>query len=153
MLAPDGYQLLAYLGHGGFGTVHLVKGSETGAQCAMKVIINNSEPEARSVTREAEILKGLHHPNVVGLIEAQRHDSTVYLILEYCEMKDLYQYLSNPDLATSGVSPRQAAYWLLDLAAGIHVSTVECIMMHIPAMNADIVLHRRVNHMNKVTAQ
>ena len=81
--------------------------------------------EAIGVLKEADLLKDLHHPNVVSLIAAPRLDFMVYLILEYCEKKDLSYHLANLDVAGSSVSPKQAVNWLLDLAAGIHVSTAE----------------------------
>jgi serine/threonine protein kinase len=127
MLVPAGYQLLGYLGHGGFGTVHLVRGPGSGPQYAMKVIINTNDNEARDVMKEANLLKDLRHPNIVSLVAAPQHDFIVYLILEYCEKKDLYHYLNNLDLAGSSVSQKQTVSWLQDLAAGIHVSTAECV--------------------------
>jgi calcium-dependent protein kinase len=36
----------------------------------------------------------LDHPNVIKLFDAYESNSTIYLVIEYCEGGDLYQKLS-----------------------------------------------------------
>jgi len=65
------YQFLAKCGHGVFGEVYKAT-DDSGNEFAIKIIPRNklrSNPESKAKMNEIEVLKDLHHPNIVHLCE------------------------------------------------------------------------------------
>jgi serine/threonine-protein kinase ULK/ATG1 len=46
---------------------------------------------------EIEILKGLHHPHIVALIDCRESASHIHLVMEYCELGDLSYLIKKRD--------------------------------------------------------
>lgn len=46
---------------------------------------------------EIEILKGLHHPHIVALIDCRETASHIHLVMEYCELGDLSYFIKKRD--------------------------------------------------------
>lgn len=46
---------------------------------------------------EIEILKGLHHPHIVALIDCRESASHIHLMMEYCELGDLSYFIKKRD--------------------------------------------------------
>lgn len=46
---------------------------------------------------EIEILKGLHHPHIVALIDCRESTSHIHLVMEYCELGDLSYFIKKRD--------------------------------------------------------
>lgn len=85
------------IGKGSYGEVYLVKHKLTEVIRAMKVIDKNNEEEELSdeeILNEINILKKIDHPNIVKLFEFYSNKSTYYLILEFCEGGNLYQFVN-----------------------------------------------------------
>src|SRR5262249_44480292 len=64
------------LGSGAMGTVYQARYTKTGARVALKVIglaLTGNEASLARFEREANILKQLHHPNIVRFYGAGRH--------------------------------------------------------------------------------
>ncbi len=86
-LPPDipGYELLAPLGRGGMGVVHLAKRTADGAAVAVKIIKSECLPSDREVQRflrEAQILCALQHPNIVRFHQFGRCDEQFYIVMD-----------------------------------------------------------------------
>ncbi|CAD7974342.1 unnamed protein product [Amoebophrya sp. A25] len=99
------------LGEGTYGEVYKVKNAETGEILAMKRMKLQDEEEGVPSTaiREVAILKELHHPNVVKLLDVCCTQNKLLLIFEYVE-SDLKKYMRKngsgplpPDTAKSFV--------------------------------------------------
>ena len=46
---------------------------------------------------EIEILKGLHHPHIVALIDCRESPTHIHLVMEYCELGDLSYFIKKRD--------------------------------------------------------
>jgi serine/threonine-protein kinase ULK/ATG1 len=46
---------------------------------------------------EIEILKGLHHPHIVALIDCRESQTHIHLVMEYCELGDLSYFIKKRD--------------------------------------------------------
>ncbi|GAA5977680.1 hypothetical protein JCM11641_001376 [Rhodosporidiobolus odoratus] len=103
------YRLAEKLGQGAFGSVYRVSlphsrsveftqadpasanrpsiARTTGETCAVKQIDLSHIPKSElpDIMSEIDLLKNLHHPNIVQYRGYARTDSALYIILEYCE--------------------------------------------------------------------
>ena len=90
------------IGKGAYGEVYLVKHNITGTIRAMKVIAKNNEEEQltdEEILNEINILKKIDHPNIVKILEFYSNKSKYYLILEFCEGGNLYEFLDENKLS------------------------------------------------------
>ena len=81
------YDLIARLGRGGMGVVDLAR-DEQGNKVALKrLTLQGSASEiARSrerLLREADVLRKLHHPNVVRLLDVIDEGDEIVLVMPY----------------------------------------------------------------------
>ncbi|KAK9373461.1 kinase-like domain-containing protein [Lipomyces chichibuensis] len=97
------------LGRGSSGRVRLAKHAETGRLAAVKIVpksANFDESDDKSgkkgkdaaglpygIEREVIIMKLIEHPNVMGLYDVWENRGELYLILEYVEGGELFDYL------------------------------------------------------------
>ncbi|KAG0672144.1 hypothetical protein C6P43_002234 [Kluyveromyces marxianus] len=87
------------LGKGSSGRVRLAKNMETGKLSAIKIVpkkyvrSNQSKQLPYGIEREIIIMKLISHPNVMGLYEVWENKSELYLVLEYVEGGELFDYL------------------------------------------------------------
>ena len=82
------------LGEGTYGVVYKCKVKETNELVALKKIRLENEDEGIPSTsiREISILKQLHHPNIVNLVDLIHGEKKLYLVFEYMNY-DLKKYL------------------------------------------------------------
>ena len=98
------YTKIKQLGKGAFGEVFLVKHNVTGIIRAMKIIDKNSaelkdeELSDEEILNEINILKKIDHPNIMKIFEFYNTESTYYLIIEFCEGGDLYNFVNDNQL-------------------------------------------------------
>ncbi|CDH54575.1 serine threonine protein kinase [Lichtheimia corymbifera JMRC:FSU:9682] len=114
------YVLLSKIGQGSFATVDLFQ-CITGQVVAIKAVLRNKLTKKLQVNLESEIniLKTVHHPHIVGLIECQKTEGHIYLVMEYCSMGDLAQYIKRkrPSKGTrGGLSEHFVRHFLKQLA-------------------------------------
>ncbi|KAK9452879.1 kinase-like domain-containing protein, partial [Dipodascopsis uninucleata] len=97
------------LGRGSSGRVRLAKHNLTGKLAAVKIVPksivfddNDSNSHRRirdgagmpyGIEREVVIMKLIEHPNVMGLYDVWENHGELYLILEYVEGGELFDYL------------------------------------------------------------
>lgn len=90
------FKILEMIGKGSFGEVYLVENIKSRQKYAMKVLNKNkilSQNIVRYVITERNVLSSINHPFIVRLYYAFQTDDFLYLILEYCEGRDLCHYL------------------------------------------------------------
>ena len=90
------YLLLSTIGRGTFSKVKLGLHLPTKQKVAIKILDKekiNDEADIERIRREIHILSILRHPNIVQLYETINSDNTIYIIMEYIEGKDLFQYI------------------------------------------------------------
>ncbi len=92
----ESFKILECLGKGSFGEVYLVELLSNSKKYAMKVLCKSkilSQNIIRYVVTERNVLSNIRHPYIVQLYYAFQTSEFLYLILEYCEGKDLCYHL------------------------------------------------------------
>lgn len=91
------YEMGVVLGEGAFSKVRLGVDTVTKAEVAVKIVnqslIQNMKDMER-VIREIHVLKNIKHPNIIRLYEAIDKGTHVYLVMEYAEGGELYEYIA-----------------------------------------------------------
>lgn len=85
MPASEVYTIQRELGKGAFGIVEEVEHIETKKRFAMKTVTFASGSKRSEFEKEIDILRGLHHPNIVRMVETFEDDHHFYIIMELCE--------------------------------------------------------------------
>lgn len=128
------YEITEILGFGGFGEVRLAKHLLTGDKVAIKIInkeklknenatvskekednVNESDSLYEKFNNEINILKILQHPSIIKLIEIIESKTSFYLVMEYCENKDIYEYIVDNDK----LSENEAGLFFLQILDGV----------------------------------
>jgi MAP/microtubule affinity-regulating kinase len=89
------YKLLKTIGKGNFARVMLAKHLPTSSEVAIK-IIDKTQLNANSLdklSREVSIMSKLNHPNIVKLYEVIETEKTLYLVMEYINNGEVFEYL------------------------------------------------------------
>ncbi|MCS3779994.1 serine/threonine-protein kinase [Tsukamurella ocularis] len=92
----SGYRVVRRLGAGGMGEVFLVEHPRLPRQDALKLLgpqLGDDPSFATRFLREADILAGLRHPNIVTIHDRGEYDGRLWLAMEYVEGEDAAQYL------------------------------------------------------------
>ncbi len=83
-----GYQLEEEIGHGSMGVVYRGKQIALGREVAIKVLPMGLARDASYVARfirEAQIIAGLNHPNIVHIYDAGQQNKLLYFVMEYVQ--------------------------------------------------------------------
>ena len=90
------YLLLSTIGRGTFSKVKLGIHIPTKQKVAIKILDKEKiidESDIERIRREIHILSILRHPNIVQLYETITSNNNIYIIMEYVEGKDLFQFI------------------------------------------------------------
>lgn len=83
------------IGKGNFGKVMLARHMSTNCEVAIKIIdktqLNTNSLE--KLFREMSIMKLLNHPNIIKLFEVIETEKTLYLVMEYVNNGEVFEYL------------------------------------------------------------
>jgi len=83
-----GYQLEEEVGHGSMGVVYRGKQIALGREVAIKVLPKALARDLSYVARfirEAQIIAGLNHPNIVQIYDAGQQNKLLYFVMEYIQ--------------------------------------------------------------------
>nr|XP_020477902.1 cyclin-dependent kinase 14 isoform X3 [Monopterus albus] len=112
----DSYEKLEKLGEGSYATVYKGKSKVNGKLVALKVIrLQEEEGTPFTAIREASLLKGLKHANIVLLHDIIHTKETLTLVFEYVHT-DLCQYI---DKHPGGLHPDNVKLFLYQLLRGL----------------------------------
>uniref|UniRef100_A0A8B9H2B4 Cyclin-dependent kinase 14 n=2 Tax=Astyanax mexicanus TaxID=7994 RepID=A0A8B9H2B4_ASTMX len=112
----DSYEKLEKLGEGSYATVYKGKSKVNGKLVALKVIrLQEEEGTPFTAIREASLLKGLKHSNIVLLHDIIHTKETLTLVFEYVHT-DLCQYM---DKHPGGLHPDNVRLFLFQLLRGL----------------------------------
>ena len=84
------------LGKGTFGKVKLATHIPTGEKVAIKILEKDrivDVADVERVSREIHILKLIRHPNIIQLFEIIETPKHLFLIMEYMENGELFDYI------------------------------------------------------------
>uniref|UniRef100_K7GGZ5 non-specific serine/threonine protein kinase n=1 Tax=Pelodiscus sinensis TaxID=13735 RepID=K7GGZ5_PELSI len=91
------YHVLEMIGEGSFGRVYKGRRKYSAqVRVALKFIpkVGRSEKELKNLQREIEIMRGLHHPNIVQMLDSFETDKEVVVVTDYAE-GELFQILED----------------------------------------------------------
>lgn len=87
----DSYRLsITKLGEGACATVSMGVHKPTGAKRAVKKTSKGDSEHVKRIVQEIDILKFVDHPNIIKLCETFENRQHVYLVMELCEGKELF---------------------------------------------------------------
>lgn len=91
------YRVIRPLGEGTTAKVKLAQDTETGTLVAIKIIKKSAfevKPDLqRKIHREIALMRVLDHPHLIKLIEVLESPHHMYIVLEYAEHGELFDYL------------------------------------------------------------
>ena len=91
------YVITKTLGKGTFGKVKLAHNiNNTKEKYACKILLKSNikdEDDYIRCKREMEILKRMHHVNVVRIYEIISTNTTYFIIMDYCAKGELFNYI------------------------------------------------------------
>ena len=112
-----GYEVEALLGRGGMGVVYKARHLRLNRPVALKMLLVGAfaiRAERQRFAREAELVAGLRHPNLVQIYEVGDLDGLPYFTMEYLEGGSLAGKLAGTPLP-----PREAAALSATLAGAV----------------------------------
>lgn len=118
------YRIEARVGAGGMGVVFRARDAQ-GTRVAIKLLRQEAARERSRFRREAELLRGISHPNVVRYLDHGVTDEGVdYLVMEWLEGRDLAARLAQ------GPLPAEGALRLATVIAGALRAAHEAGVVH-----------------------
>ena len=91
------YTLGTEIGSGAFGKVvlgtHILTGELVAIKILDKLILSQTPEDYELVYQEIAILKIVKHKNIAQLYEIMETPQNIYIVMEYCEEKDLMDYI------------------------------------------------------------
>lgn len=124
----DRYELVAEIASGGMATVFLARLSGVGGFqrfVAIKRLHPHLAAESEFVDMfldEARLAAGIHHPNVVPILEVGASERGYYLVMEYVEGDTLARLLARAATQGNRLPPAIATRIVLDTLAGLHAA-------------------------------
>ncbi|NXW95977.1 STK36 kinase, partial [Alopecoenas beccarii] len=90
------YHVLEMIGEGSFGRVYKGRRKHSAQVVALKFIpkVGRSQKELKNLQREIEIMRGLHHPNIIQMLDSFETDKEVVVVTDYAE-GELFQILED----------------------------------------------------------
>jgi serine/threonine protein kinase len=113
-VAP-GFELIDVLGQGGMGVVYRARQDRLDRIVAIKLLATSSLGDVEALARferEASAIGRLRHPHIVTAFDFGKHQSHVYLVMEYIDGTDLEHWIRE-----RGRIPRETAWKLIRQAA------------------------------------
>jgi 5'-AMP-activated protein kinase catalytic alpha subunit len=91
------YLLGPTLGEGAFAKVKVATHIHTQEKVAIKILdktlMVEDEDDIKRVQKEINILKKQRHKNIIQLYEVMESKKNLYIVMEYCEQKELFDYI------------------------------------------------------------
>lgn len=113
------------LGKGSTGRVRLAKHSETGQLAAVKIVPKSKfQKDGKAdkaicspygIEREIIIMKLISHPNIMALYDVWENKGELYLVLEYVEGGELFDYL----IKKGKLPEREAVHYFRQIISGV----------------------------------
>lgn len=111
------------IGQGAFGTVFKAHEKNTGLVRAIKRVMNENIKNYDGFMNEVAALKTLDHPNIIKLFEVYEDKKCVYLVQEFCEGGELFDYIAERDR----LSEKEAARVFHQITSSILYCHKNCI--------------------------
>ncbi|KAH0541639.1 hypothetical protein FGG08_003870 [Glutinoglossum americanum] len=93
------FKMMGEIGRGSFATVYKAVHTKNRSLVAVKSVhlqkLNKKLKD--NLYSEIDILKGLHHPHIVALIDCQESSQHIHLVMEFCSLGDLSYFIKKRD--------------------------------------------------------
>ena len=93
-LINEKYEVLDVIGSGSYATVRRGVNRRTGVEVAVKIVERKNfqfEPERwKDQLKEIDMLKRLHHPACVGLLDTYFSEEAIYIVMEFVKGGELF---------------------------------------------------------------
>ncbi|KAL9015066.1 MAG: hypothetical protein Q9173_000319 [Seirophora scorigena] len=98
-MSVGSFRRLEEIGKGSFATVYKANYSKKPGYVAIKSVDMNklNKKLKENLYSEIHILKGLHHPHIVALIDCQETSAHIHLVMEFCQLGDLSYFIKKRD--------------------------------------------------------
>ncbi len=87
---PD-YEIIKYIGVGGFGRVWLAQENISKRRVAIKALKSESSEDQKEIIEEIELLAKFEHSNIVTYHHPIVQGDIIYFVMEYCAKGNLYE--------------------------------------------------------------
>lgn len=134
-----------YLARGGMAEVYLGSHLTLERLVAVKVLHSYIEEEPELLTRfqrEAKVVAGLRHPNIVQIFDFDTVDGHPYIVMEYLSGPTLAAYLRNLHQKNERMETHQVARLLKGLTSALDYAH-ELGVIHRDIKPGNIMLHRK----------
>ena len=112
------YRLERLLGTGGMSEVWLAQDERLGRWVAVKILrgsLGGDDDLVSGLEREARIVAQLQHPNIVGVLDAGRHEGRYFIVMEYVHGQSIRDVLEIQGRLTE----RETVRYGLQIAAAL----------------------------------
>ena len=110
------------LGKGAFGTVHAATCVRTGHHWAVKKVELSKKTDREALRHEMDILKHLHHPNIVKVVKSYEDKSYMYMVMQLCTGKALFDHVYKQKVVFSEKKIRDIVRSLARAVAFLHAN-------------------------------
>ncbi len=124
----DRYELVAEIASGGMATVFLARLSGVGGFQRFVAIkrlhphLAQEEEFVQMFLDEARLAAGIHHPNVVPILEVGASDRGYYLVMEYIEGDTLARMLARAASTSARLPADIGLRVIIDMLMGLHAA-------------------------------
>ncbi|MBO0783696.1 MAG: protein kinase [Ktedonobacteraceae bacterium] len=136
-----GYYLEEEIGRGSMGVVYRGKQMALGREVAIKLLPQSHARDASYVARfirEAYIIAGLNHPNIVQIYDAGQHNKILYFVMEYVQGPTLAHLLQLDGIIT----PHLAVEYAAQIAEALDAAYSERNVIHRDIKPENLMLNR-----------
>lgn len=124
------YVIQSYLSKGAYSLVYKGMHIKDKTLAAIKIIkkncVPNFAPMMKELATEVSIMKRFNHPNIIGVLDFMETTSNVYIVIQFCNNRDLQTYLQRNGLEF--VKEEQAVYFLRQIASAFAALTSQNIV-------------------------
>ena len=129
----EDFEEIKKLGNGCFGEVWLVKSKINGKNYAMKKLDlskKGGEEERKKTRKEIEILKTVHHPNIVKFYTSFEKEKMTYIVIEYVAGKTLDQVIQESAKKKEHIPEKIVWKIMIELLSGLSYLHEEVKIIH-----------------------
>ena len=138
------YLLGQTLGEGAFAKVKVATQIHTNEKTAIKILdksrLLEDERDVQRFKKEINILKKLHHKNIIQLYEIMESKKSLYIVMEYCEKGELFDYIVN----NGKLNEKEACRLFQQIINGVEYLHQQCII-HRDLKPENILLDNNIN--------
>jgi serine/threonine protein kinase len=142
-----------FLARGGMAEVYLGRHLTLDRPVAVKVMHSHIETDPDLLARfqrEAKVIAGLRHPNIVQALDFDTHEGHPYIVMEYLRGQSLSSYLKHLHESGQRLSYEQISRLLVGIASGIDYAHSQNAI-HRDIKPGNILLHSRSRNFLKNT--